>query len=218
VSDATTQWAIKQIQDHGLETVAFTLLVVILAAFGIGYLIGWALTIRKARIEIDRAKAEARKASGENFDRLAALRDKSNDERENVKLAMGTLRDALNSNKPPEHLITCRDEMCNLYDADYLPAVTHYTEMIAILVDRKESLHRAKTELIPGLKTMCSFVQMMNMEKMLERTKGKPILLRREVRDGFLDRVDALIPWWHFKLRWELRKIRKKTDSYLRKE
>lgn len=216
MSEPATDWVIKQIQDYGLEPLAFGAVILVGLAFAIGSVFGWKISIGKAKAEIKKLRAEAMKASGENIEKLAGLREKSNSAGESVKLAMLSLRDSLTANKSPEHLRTCRDEMCNLYDVNYLPAVSKYTEMISTLVDPHECLQRAKTELIPGLKTMCSFLCMMNLPKMLEKTGGERFLLRREVRDGFLDRVYALIPRRYFKLRWQLKRIRKETDQFLR--
>lgn len=111
----------------------------------------------------------------------------------------------------------CRDEMCNIYQNDYLPAASDYAELIPRLVDAKEALIRAETELIPGLETICGFLDMVNMKEMLAKIPGsQPYKVKRARRDGLFLRVKILVPWWRFKLRGKVRIIRKQTDQHLR--
>jgi hypothetical protein len=217
VSEPIANWVIKQVQEHGLDRFAFAGIIILGASFGMGYFVGWRLTIKKAEIDIDKAKAEAAKAWGENFETLARLREKSNRELENVNIAMISMRNAITEEQPADRLRSCRDEMCNVYNTNYLSAFTDYTEMIPRLVDRKECFHRVKTELIPGLLTMCAFLKMANNAKMLEKTGGSILHIRREARDGFLDRVCDLIPLRSIRVRAQIRRIRKQTDPYLRR-
>lgn len=212
MSEPLAEWVVKQVEDHGLGPLAFSVGIAVAAAFGVGYFIGWRLTIRKA-------SAEAAKAWGENFEKLADLRRKSNRAMESVNIAMIDMRKAIDAKQHSDVLRDRRDEMCRLYSAEYMPAFTDYAEMIPQLVNRKECFHRVKAELIPGLQTMCNFLKMVNCQKMMEATekKGAVFLVRREARDGFLDRVRDLIPICSVKVRREIKKIRKETDRFLRK-
>ena len=111
----------------------------------------------------------------------------------------------------------CRDEMCNIYQNEYLPAASDYAQLIPALVDAKEALIRAQTELIPGLETICRFLEMVNMNEMLDKIPGsQPYKVNRARRDGLLLRVKTLVPWWRFKLRGKISMIRKRTDRHLR--
>jgi hypothetical protein len=210
-------WLITQIEGHGLGELAFAVAIIGGAFAAVGYVVGWRVTIRKAQGEIEKIKVEGRKAAGENFEKLAKLRQVSNQKRETLNLAMGNMRDAILTQAKVEHLRNCRDEMCNLYASDYLPALGDYVEMIPTLVGKQECLHRAKTELVPGLQTMCSFLEMVNVKVLMEKIPGSSrLLIRREVRDGILDRIYALVPWYRFGVKRRLISIRERTDHYLR--
>jgi len=218
VSDSPlTEWALDQIKKHGAEP----LLGIGFACVGVGYLIGWAVTLRKTTVQIEKLKEEARKASGENTEKLAQMRATALGKRQNLDMAQQTMRDALianNGGSPNvQALRMCRDEMCNIYANDYLPALTAYLELIPRLVDEGESLIRAKSELIPGLETICLFLEMVNHEGMLRKINGSErYKVNRDRNDGLLLRVKTLIPWWRLKLRWKIMNVQKRINHHLR--
>lgn len=199
-----------QIKKHGAEP----LLGIGLGCVGVGYLIGWAVTLKKTKVQIQKLKEEARKASGENIEKLAQMRAAALDKRQNLDMAQQTMRDALLANKAGsanvEELRRCRDEMCNIYANDYLPALNAYLELIPRLVDEKEALVRAKSELIPGLETICIFLEMVNNDGMIRKIDGSQrYKVNKDRNNGLLLRVRTLVPWWQLKLRLEIRNVEK---------
>lgn len=185
-----------------------------LGCVGVGYLIGWAVTLKKTKVQIQKLKEEARKASGENIEKLAQMRAAALDKRQNLDMAQQTMRDALLANKAGsanvEELRRCRDEMCNIYANDYLPALNAYLELIPRLVDEKEALVRAKSELIPGLETICIFLEMVNNDGMIRKIDGSQrYKVNKDRNNGLLLRVRTLVPWWQLKLRLEIRNVEK---------
>lgn len=205
-----TDWALDQIKKHGAEP----LLGIGLGCVGVGYLIGWAVTLKKTKVQIQKLKEEARKASGENIEKLAQMRAAALDKRQNLDMAQQTMRDALLANKAGsanvEELRRCRDEMCNIYANDYLPALNAYLELIPRLVDEKEALVRAKSELIPGLETICIFLEMVNNDGMIRKIDGSQrYKVNKDRNNGLLLRVRTLVPWWQLKLRLEIRNVEK---------
>jgi hypothetical protein len=221
VSDGKAEeWVLKQVQDRGLEPILFALVIVGGVGFAAGAVLGWWLTQKKTRREIEKIKLENRKASGDIVKELASLREKFIKERELVDLSIMQMRDTLldekDGKKTQIDLRACRDQMCSIYVNRYLPAITTYAESIAALCTQPDARVRATTELIPGLRTMCGFLSMLNMEEMLNRCGSTAFKLRREPRDGLFLRVSALLPLRCFRQRWQIRKLRKKTDTHLR--
>lgn len=213
MNEPLAEFAKEQIDAHGLQEHAFAFVIIAL----LGFALGWLANMFKTRSEINKLKAEIRTAKGTHLEKLAELRERSNSKRETLNLAMQTMRDAIqDKNKTMEQLRAHRDEMCNLYEVEYVPSVQTYLEMIPALVDKTECWQRARSELIPGLQTTCNFLNMVNMKAMLEKVNGSHFLIRPEVRDCFLDRVYALIPLWRIKERRQLASIRKQTDKHLR--
>jgi len=213
-----TGWGLKQIQAHGWNGYfGFALLGAV-----IGYVIGWFVTLQKTKVEISKIREEARKASGDNIEKLAQMRDAATSKRQVLDMAQQNMRDALLANNAGqnnvEKLRQCRDEMCGIYQNEYLPTVNTYVELIPRLSDKNEALIRAKTELIPGLETICRFLNMVNMEAMLKKIPGsQPFKLNRAGRDGLLLRIKVLVSRRHITLHWKMRQFRKTTDAYLRK-
>jgi hypothetical protein len=208
---------LEQVKAHGWEVFLW----IGLGGVGIGFAVGWGAALMKTKVEIKKLREDARKASGDNVERLAQVRDTANSKRQVLDMARQNMRDALLAGKGgadnTEALRLCRDEMCNIYQNDYLPAASDYAELIPRLVDTKEALIRAETELIPGLETICGFLDMVNMKEMLDRIPGsQPYRVKRARRDGLFLRVETLVPWWRFKLRGKIRMVRKRTDQYLR--
>jgi hypothetical protein len=214
MSEPLTDWGLKQVEEHGLQEHAFALLLFSL----VGFALGWFTNVLKTRREIQKLKAEIRSANGANLEKLATLREKSNSKRETLNLAMTALRDGIaDGKKTPTEIQALRDEMCNIYHVEYIPSVSNYVEMIPALVEKQECFIRAKTELIPGLQMTCAFLKMVNMEEMLAKSDTScRFLVRKEARDGFLDRVYVLVPWWRIRVRRKLGAIRKETDKYVR--
>jgi len=213
-----TDWALDQIKKHGAEP----LLGIGLVCVGIGYVIGWRVTVKKTRVEIEKLREEIRKASGENFDKLTQMRAAALDKRQNLDMAQHSMRDALLANNAGaanvNTLRNCRDEMCNIYANDYLPALLAYLELIPKLVDKREALVRAKSELIPGLETICGFLDMVNHDGMLRKIEGSQrYLVNRDRNDGLLLRVKILVPLRCVRLRWKIRKAQKRIERHLRK-
>jgi len=221
VSDKAEEWVIKQIQDYGLEQVGFAVLAVIGLGFISGCGVGWFLTQRKTRKEIEQLRLANLKASGELVKDLAALRRDFITERELVDLSFRNMGEALRSFNAGKlsaiELRTCRDEMCSIYQNRYLPAFITYAESIAAVCEQPDTRVRAKTELITGLKTMCRFLEMVNLDDLLKKCAAAPFQLRTESRDGVFERVKVLVPWWHIQLLWQLYQLRNKTEPYLRR-
>jgi len=218
VSDSPlTDWALDQIKKHGAEP----LLAIGLGCVGVGYLIGWAVTLKKTKVQIQKLQEEARKASGENIEKLAQMRAAALDKRQNLDMAQQTMRDALLTNRAGsanvDELRRCRDEMCNIYANDYLPALNDYLELIPRLVDEKEALVRAKSELIPGLETICIFLEMVNNDGMIRKIDGSQRYKVNQARnEGLLLRVITLVPWWNLKLRCKIGNVRKRIKHHVR--
>ena len=148
--------------------------------------------------------------------RAAAL-----NKRQNLDMAQQSMRDALIANKGGaanvEALRNCRDEMCNIYANDYLPALNAYLELIPKLVDEKEALVRAKSELIPGLETICGFLEMVNHEGMIRKIAGsQPYKANKDRSDGLFLRIKTLVPWWRLKLRWKIRNVQNRIKHHAR--
>lgn len=209
-----TDWALDQIKAYGAEPVLAVGLVCVGAAFCVGWVI-------KAKVDIGKTREEGRKVSGDNTEKLAELRAAAISKGQVLDMCLQNMRNALLENKRgvnnTENLRLCRDEMCNIYQNEYLPAAITYVEMIPRLVDKTEALIRARTELLPRLESICVFLGMVNMEEMLAKINGsKPYKIKRAGRDGLILRVKNLIPWWCCKLRWKIRTIRKSTDRHLR--
>lgn len=212
-----TDWALDQIKKHGAEP----LLAIGLGCVGVGYLIGWAVTLKKTKVQIQKLQEEARKASGENIEKLAQMRAAALDKRQNLDMAQQTMRDALLTNRAGsanvDELRRCRDEMCNIYANDYLPALNDYLELIPRLVDEKEALVRAKSELIPGLETICIFLEMVNNDGMIRKIDGSQRYKVNQARnEGLLLRVITLVPWWNLKLRCKIGNVRKRIKHHVR--
>jgi hypothetical protein len=218
VSDSPlTEFCLEQVRANGWEVFVW----IGLAGVGIGGVIGWGLTARIKNAQIAKIREDARKASGDNMAKLAQMRDAANSKQQVLDMAKQNMRDALLAGKRGannvDQLRSCRDEMCNIYANDYLPALTDYLELIPRLVDRQEATIRAQTELIPGLNTICSFLDMVNMREMIAKIPGsQPYKLDRARRDGLFVRVKVLVPLWRIDLRSKIQKIRKRTDQYLR--
>ena len=223
MSDSPAQeWVLKQVQAHGLDPLLFALVIVGGAGFVAGCTLGWWLTQKKTRREIEKLTLENQKTSGEIVKDLAAHRDKFISERETLNLSLGEMREVLlafkDGCKNALELRAYRDQMCSIYSNRYLPAITTYSESIAAQATRLEARVRAKTELIPGLKMTCSFLEMVNIEAMLAKCDSAAFKLRRDPRDGLFERVTALLPWWCLRLRWQVHKLKLRTDRHLRKE
>ena len=220
MSDKSEEWVIKQIQDYGLESVVFTLVAIGAVGFISGYAVGWWLTQKKTRSEIEKLKLENRKASGEILEKLTALRDDFFANRELVDLALRNMGEALREynagTKTKADIRACREEMCSVYQNRYLPKLTTYAESIAACCRQPDARIRAKTELIVGIKTMCRFLEMANLDEMLNKCDSTAFKLSRESRDGLFERVMVLIPKWCFKLRKQVCQLRNKTDIHLR--
>ena len=212
-----TSWALEQVKAHGWEVFLW----IGLGGVGIGLVVGWGATVMKKNAEIKKLREDARKASGDNVQKLAQVRDAASSKRQVLDTAKQNMRDALLADRGGAGNATalrgCRDEMCNIYQNEYLPAASDYAQLIPALVDAKEALIRARTELIPGLETICGFLDMVNMKEMLDKIPGsQPYKVNRAGRDGLLLRVKTLVPWWHFKLRGKISMVRKRTDRHLR--
>ena len=212
-----TDWALQQVKAHRWEVY----LGIGIASAGVGFVVGWFAALLKTKAEITKIREDARKASGDNLEKLAQLRAAVISKGQVLDMCQQNMRDALLENQRGtdnlEKLRGCRDEMCNVYQNEYLPTATTYVEMIPRLVDRKEALIRARTELIPRLQSICVFLEMVNLEEMLKKVQvSKPYKIKRAGRDGLLLRVETLVPWRCRKLRRELGAIRKRTDKHLR--
>ena len=213
-----TDWALGQIKAHGAEP----LLGIGLACVAVGVAIGWFGALIKAKAEIAKLKQEARKASGDNIEKLAQKRALSNSKSQDLDLAKRNMIESLRKNKAGiesvEALRSCREELCNIYQNDCLPATSEYKEMIPQLVDKGDALIRAETELIPHLESFCKFLEIVNMEEMISKIPNAQLFkLNRARRDGLLLRVKTLIPCRCLILRWKLRQIKQRTDKHLRK-
>ena len=176
----------------------------------------------KKNAQIAQLREDTRKASGDNVAKLAEARDAVISKQQVLDMAQQNMRDALLANKEGannvDKLRSCRDEMCSIYSTDYLPVLTNYLELIPRLVDKKEALIRAQTELIPRLDSMCGFLDMLNMKEMLAKIPGsQPYKLQRDRREVLFLRVKALVPLWRIGLRLRVHNIRKRTDKYLRR-
>ncbi len=222
MSNELLKYAIEQAKSHGWEEYLFALICIGAPCFIVGYGMRWWTTQRKTNAETIKLEHEGRKAAGDNVEKLERFRNESNSKREILDLTLVNMRNALSANKEgtknANALQSCRDEMCNVYANEYLPAVNTYVELIPKLVDPKEARLRAEIELIPGLQTSCRFLKMVNMEAMIKESGSKPWKLNKARWRGALARVKALIPWWCFGLRWKMRIIRKETDIYLRQD
>jgi hypothetical protein len=221
VSDSKSEeWVLKQIEDHGLGPILFAAVIFGGAGFVAGYVVSWFHAQRKAQHEIEKIKLELRKASGDITKELASLRKEFIQERELVDLSLREIHQALivekEGKKNPAELRTCYDQMCSIYVNRYLPALTVYVESIAVLCTQPDSKVRAVTEIIPGLKTMCRFLDMANLEQMLSKCGSSGFKLRKESRDGLFMKVRILVPWRSFRLRWQLYNLRTKTAKHLR--
>jgi hypothetical protein len=218
VSDSPlTEYCLEKVKANGWEVFLWFGL----AAIGVGYALGWVVTVIKKNAQIAQIREDARRTSGENIEKLAQMRDAANSKHQILDMAQQNMRDALLASKGGannvDKLRSCRDEMCSIYASEYLPALTNYLELIPRLVDRKEAMIRAQTELIPGLDTICRFLDMVNMSEMLAKIPGsQPYKLQRARRDGLFVRVETLVPLWRIDLRWKVQTIRKRTDKYLR--
>jgi len=172
-------------------------------------------------VQIAKIQEEARKGSGDNIEKLAQKRATANSKSQDLDMARRNMIEALRENKAgadnTAKLRSCREELCNVYQNDYLPATNDYVELIPCLVDKKEARIRAETELLPGLNTVCVFLEIVNMAEMLSKIPNSQLYkLNKARRDGLLLRVKTLVPWWCVKLRWKLKKVRKRTDPHLR--
>lgn len=212
-----TDWCLRQVETNGWEPFLW----IGLGGVAVGGVIGWGLAAMKKNAEIAQIREDARRASGENIAKLAQMRDTANSKQQVLDMAQQNMRDALLANKQGvnnvDKLRVCRDELCSVYSNDYLPALTNYLELIPRLVDKKEAMIRAQTELIPRLETICVFLDMVNMKEMLAKIPAsQPYKLQQARRDGLFVRVKALVPRWRIDLRLKIHKIRKRTDKYLR--
>lgn len=212
-----TEYCLEKVKANGWEVFLWFGL----AAIGFGYALGWVFTVIKKNAQIAQIREDARKTSGDNIAKLAQMREAANSKNQVLDMARQNMRDALLASKEGanniDKLRSCREEMCSIYANEYLPALTNYLELIPRLVDRKEAMIRAQTELIPGLDTICVFLDMVNMSEMLAKIPGSgPYKLQRARRDGLFVRVKTLIPLWRIDLRWKVQTIRKRTDKFLR--
>lgn len=212
-----TDWCLREVETNGWESFLW----VGLAGVAIGSVIGWGLTAIKKNAQIAQIREDTRKASGDNIAKLAQMRDTANSNQQVLDMARQNMRDALIANKGGannvDKLRSCRDEMCSIYSNDYLPSLTNYLELIPRLVDKKEAVIRAQTELIPRLDTICGFLDMVNMKEMLAKIPAsQPYKLQRARRDGLFVRIKSLVPLWRIDLRLKIHKTRKETDKYLR--
>ena len=223
MSDNPAQdWVIRQVQAHGLEPVLFALVIVGGAGFVAGASIVWWRNQKKTEVETQKLGLENKKTAGEIMKHLADNRAVFVSERQLFDLSLGQMRDSLladkDGKKTPTELRSSRDEMCSIYSNRYLPALVTYSECIAAEATQVDARVRAQTELMPGLKTMCRFLDVVNMEAMLKKCESAAFKLRRESRDGLFERVAALIPWWRFRLHWQVHKLRSRTNPHLRSD
>ena len=214
LGDEAQKWVIKQIEDHGLTVVVLSLAPPLLICAGIIWYWGKRVGIKGATL--DNRKKQAELTTG-----LAAHRKRFESAKESLNIAMGSTRAAIDDmktgRKSPEQLRMHRDEMCRMYEHDYFPALCDYLDQIWAVETAASAASRMESELLPALKFMCRFLDAIN-KPMLDHIPGIRFQLRKETRDGLLDKVKKCVPLFDRELRNALEEIEKRTDAYIRVE
>lgn len=214
--DSIQNWGLKQIHARGWDDYFWWVII----GVGIGYIIGWRVHLKKTRAESSEITERTRAASAENWTKLETLRKSVISKGQVLDMTQQNMRNALLANKEgannTDALRMCRDEMCNIFQNEYLPALSGYAEMINRLVDSKEALFRAKSELIPDLESIVTFFNMVNLPAMIEKIPAsKPYLTRKATRDSLLLRIETMVPPRCCFLRLKIWRIRCQTKVHL---
>jgi hypothetical protein len=218
VSEKIAEWFLQQVRDHGFEALFFGLAVIGGAAFAFGYVAGWWRSQKKTKEEIRKLKLENQGLAAKNLQDLEARKAAFSGKKELLDHSLHALLQSLTNDQPAQTISSSRDEVCRIYESDYLAAMTSYVEFIEILCTSEAKRHRVTAELTPGLQTMVAFLDAVNHERMISKCGCGEFKLRKAARDGIFHRITDLLSKWSWKCRYRIYRLKKRTTKHVREE